>query len=159
MPGQKRRRVAERDKHNVRGQPELRVEHGLQNGKGVTIAGEQIRDPKCSRAESARNQVSNAELEQDFEHQPSNYAAPADEDRRRIQVRHRRTTGDVDAGSQCERVDGQSYQNDQERRAVQRLRPSQQADCCDDECKDVSPRRVIERREMVVERLEASSSQ
>ena len=79
--GQKCGAVAERDRDHVRGEPELRVEHGLQHMHRVArieAVGHHEREGSADR----RHEIADAVGMQCLEREPRQHAGPADEHRR-----------------------------------------------------------------------------
>ena len=98
-------RVAECNARHMRGQPELRIEHGLQHYKGVTaVRGQAIGDEQGGKAGDAGDDIANPQAIDPFEHHAQQHAAPAHEDGGGIQVRNRRPSGNVDPRNQGGRV-------------------------------------------------------
>ena len=77
--GEKHGGVTGGDRDDVRGQPDVGVEHGLQHFQGVAAAGEMMRDDQGHKTNRARARRADAVSENSFKYQRDNDRAPADE--------------------------------------------------------------------------------
>ena len=100
--------VAQGDGDHVRGEPELRIEHGLQHDERVAVEREVVGDEQRDETDHRGHDVAEAESLNRFEDEREQHDGPADEDGGRVQVRDRRPAGDVNAGDQCERCGGRT---------------------------------------------------
>src|SRR5581483_6063539 len=90
-----------------------------------------------------------------LDNEPQDDRAPADEHRRRVEVRHRWTAADVHAGQERPGMQDQGQPTQPEGGAVERLEPSQPGAACQQEHEYIENRALVERLEVVEKRLEA----
>ena len=65
-------------------QPELRVEHSLENRKRITVAAKEMGDEKACKPDHRCDHVADSHVVDEFERQTEQNGRPADEDGRRI---------------------------------------------------------------------------
>ena len=156
--GDVRGRVAQVDRDDVRGQPELRIEHGLQHDERVAVERQVVGHEQREEADHRGDDVAQAQPVDRFEHERQQHAGPADEDGGRVQIRDRRPAGNVNAGDERERVQREREPQQPDRGPPQRLRPADPRQDAEHEREDIQHGRVIERAELVEEDFEVRSS-
>ena len=130
--------VAERNGDHVRGEPELRVEHGLQDVHRVTRI-ETIGHHERERSADCRHEIADAVGKQPLQPQPRQHTGPADEHRGGIEIHYRRAAREVDAAGEGERVEQEDAHEHPEHEAVQRPPAGQKARKADDRGQHVEP--------------------
>ena len=130
--------VAERDGDHVCGEPELRVEHGLQDVHRVTRI-ETIGHHERERSADCRHEIADAVGKQPLQPQPRQHAGPADEHRRGIEIDHRRAAREVDAAAERKRVEQENAHQHPKHEAVQRPSANEKAREADDRGQHVEP--------------------
>ena len=130
--------VAERDRDHVGGEPELRVEHGLQHVHRVARV-ETIGHHERESAADCRHEIAYAVGKQALQPQPRQHTGPADEHRGGIEIHYRRAAREVDAAAERERVEQENAYQHPEHEAVERPPASQKARKADDAGKHIEP--------------------
>ena len=106
-----------------------------------------------------RHGAAEADGENAFQNDSQNDAAPADENGRRIQIRHRRPAFQPHAKHQAERMDDAAEHHQPERRAPQRLgqfgrqRERQQGDDRQQKRRHINDHGLVERLEFIEEKF------
>ena len=96
--------VAEVDRDDVRGEPELGIEDGLQDDERVAIEREVVGEEQSEEADDGGDDVAKAEPVDRFEDERHQDDGPADEDCGGIEIGDGRAAGNVNARDECERV-------------------------------------------------------
>ena len=147
--------VAEVDRDDVRGEPELRIEHGLQHDERVAVEREVVGDEQREEADDRGDDVAQAELRRSIRRRaPAARTAQPMKMAVEYKIRHRRPAGDVNAGNERERVQDEREPQQPDRCAAQRLRPADPREDAEHERDDVQHGRVVERAELVEEDFE-----
>ena len=98
-------RVADGDAHDVRGEPEIGVEHGTHHFHGVAFQCEVMRDDEGDETDDGRDDEADAVLVEFFQNQTKQHRAPADKDGGGIKIRHGRPAFQHHAINEADGVD------------------------------------------------------
>ena len=153
-PGQERGGVADRDRDDVRGEPEVRVEHRLQHLHRVAASGEMMRDDEGDEPDRAGAGCADAVAKDSLENERDDDRAPADEDGGRIEIRHRRAFLEIHPGDQTEGVDREREEQEIKGGAIERPRPTQPRTAGEQKGQNVKHHAVGERIDVVEKKLE-----
>src|SRR3954471_18323335 len=100
---------------------------------------------QCKEADYRCNDIAKTEARKHFEHHGQDDTAPADEDGSRVEIRNRRTAGDIDSSAERESVQHECETNQPDRRAPKRLAPTNPGKDAEEEGDQVQNGREIER--------------
>ena len=109
--------VTERDADDVRGQPDVGVQHGAHHFHGVAVHGEMVRDEEGDEAEHRRGRAADAVAVEAFEENAQQDRAPADEDGGGIEIGHGRPPFQIHARDQPERNAPRRSTREEQRRS------------------------------------------
>ena len=149
------RGVAQGDHDDVRGQPEVGVQHGAQHLHRIAAQGEVMGDHQRDEAGQRGDDAADADPVDPLQDQPQHHRPPADEDGRGVEVGHRRAAFQHHAEDQAEGVDQPGQDDQVKRRAAQRFRQigrdreGQQRAARQDERAEVDDHRVEEGLDVV----------
>ena len=117
--------VAGRDRDDVRGEPDVGVEDGLQHLERVAAAGEMMRDDQRDETDRARAGRADPVAENSLEDERHDDRAPADENGRRIKIRDRRAFLEIHPRNETEGVDREREQQQVKGGTIQGPAPGQ----------------------------------
>ena len=116
------RGIAQRDHDDVRGEPEIGVQHGAQHLHRIAAQGEVMGNHQRDEAGQRGDDAADADPVDPLQDQPQHHRPPANEDGRGVEVGHRRAAFQRHAEDQAEGVDQPGQNHQVERRAAQRFR-------------------------------------
>ena len=147
--------VTERDAHDVRGQPELRIEDRLHDGERISLFTQKVGHQQRQKAGHRPHHVPHAVAVDHLDHKSEQHRSPRDEDRRGVQVGDRGPTRNVNPRNQTEGVQGEGEHDEPIGGPFEVTLPADPTRRRQNERKQVQPRRPERRRKVVVVRLEA----
>ena len=143
-PGEEGAAVADGDRHDVRREPEVRVEHGAHHLHRVAVAGEVVGDDQRREPGGRGDRGAEALPVNPLEHDPEHDRAPADEHRRGVEVRDRRAPLQDRARDEAERVDGRARDEEAEGGGPEDVAPAQPGREEDEQREDVDHHARVE---------------
>ena len=134
-------------------EPEVRIQHGAHHLQGVSAEGEVVADEQRRKSDEAAGHGADGVAINVFECEAETDGAPADEERRGVEVCDGRATFEPHPGEEARSLEHPSDPEEPESRATELDGPHEPRDDCDQKREDVENHRIVERLGRVVASL------